>query len=486
MDVEPQVRPVVDGEVVRVDALRAIGLFDGLTDAQLAELAAAGAEVRITPGVELFREGEHADFWWVLVEGAVDLLRRVGREDAVVGRMDVPGRWAGGFRAWDQHGVYLATGRGALDGWLLRVPAAVLRDRTNAWFPFGAHLVEGVYGTARAIESTARQNASLLTLGTLAAGLAHEINNPAAAATRASTALEDACGALLASVARLVESGVSAARFTALDALRREIRPPGEALGALAMADHEDALSSWLVEHDVDRDWVIAPALAAAGADLAWCERAAAALPGPALEPGLEWVANTLSVAALLTEVQDATRRVSGLVTAMKSYSQMDRASLQEVDVAEGVESTLVVLGHEIGPGVEVVRHYAPDLPRIEAYAGELNQVWTNIIDNALDAMDGTGTLRVEARPDGTGVVVEIGDTGPGMSPEVARRAFEAFYTTKDVGKGTGLGLDTARRIVVDRHGGTIGVDSRPGETVFRVRLPAGPEGGVGSEVRRS
>jgi len=458
---------------MRVDALRALTLFDGLTDAQLDELAAAGDEVRITPGVELFREGEHADFWWVLVEGAVDLLRRVGREAAVVGRMDVPGRWAGGFRAWDQHGVYLATGRGALDGWLLRVPATVLRERTTAWFPFGAHLVEGVYGTARAIESTARQNASLLTLGTLAAGLAHEINNPAAAATRASTALDDACGALLSSVARLVEGGVSAVQFTALDALRREIEPPVEALGALAMADHEDALSSWLVDHDVDRDWMIAPALAAAGVDLAWCERAAALLPEKALEPGLEWIAGTLSVAALLAEVQDSTRRVSGLVGAMKSYSQMDRASLQQVAVADGLEATLVMLGHKVGPGVEVVRRYGSDVPRIEAYAGELNQVWTNIIDNALDAMDGAGTLRIESRSDGPDVVVEIADTGPGMSPEVARRAFEAFYTTKDVGKGTGLGLDTARRIVVDRHGGRIGVDSRPGETVFRVRIPA-------------
>jgi signal transduction histidine kinase len=463
---------VVSGDVMRVDALRSLALFDGLTDAQLEELAVAGAEVRITPGVELFREGEPADFWWVLVEGAVDLVRRVGRETAVVGRMDAPGRWAGGFRAWDQQGVYLATGRGALDGWLLRVPATVLRDRTDNWFPFAVHLVEGVYGTARAIESTARQRASLLTLGTLAAGLAHEINNPAAAAARASAALEDACGALVSSVARLVEGGVTGAQFAALDKLRREIEFPGEVLGPLAMADREDALSSWLVDHDVDRDWVIAPALAAADVDVAWCERAAAVLAEPALEPGLEWVASALSVAALLTEVKDSTRRVSDLVAAVKSYSQMDRASLQQVDVEDGLESTLVMLGHKVGPGIEVVRGYSPDVPRIEAYAGELNQVWTNIIDNALDAMDGAGTLRIGTRSDGPDVVVEIGDTGPGMPPEVAARAFEAFYTTKDVGKGTGLGLDTARRIVVDRHGGGIGIDSRPGETVFWVRIP--------------
>ncbi|MGZ4495242.1 MAG: hypothetical protein ACXVWU_11120, partial [Nocardioides sp.] len=178
---------------MRVDDLRSIGLFDGLSDTQLAELLEVGAAVAVEPGVDLFHEGEHADHWWVLVDGSLDLLRHVGREDTVVGRMDVPGRWAGGFRAWDEHGVYLATGRGRDAGRVLRVPAPALRERFTAWFPFGVHLVEGLYGTARSIESTVRQRASLVTLGTLAAGLAHELNNPAAAASRAVDALESAC-----------------------------------------------------------------------------------------------------------------------------------------------------------------------------------------------------------------------------------------------------------------------------------------------------
>jgi signal transduction histidine kinase len=183
-------------------------------------------------------------------------------------------------------------------------------------------------------------------------------------------------------------------------------------------------------------------------------------------------VASALSAVTLLSEVKESTRHVSDLVAAVRSYSQMDRASIQHIDVTDGLESTLVMLGHRLRDGVEVVRDYGPDVPRIEAYAGELNQVWTNLIDNAVDAMDGTGTLRIGTRADGAGVVVEIGDTGPGMEPAVLDRAFEAFFTTKDVGKGTGLGLDIARRIVEDRHGGTIGIDSRPGETVVRVRVP--------------
>ena len=193
---------------MRADELRALSLFDGLTDEQLTELAEGSAEVRIEPGVELFCEGEHADFWWVLLDGAIDLVRHIGREDTVVGKMDVPGRWAGGFRAWDEHGVYLATGRGAARGSVLRVPACVLSQRVNAWFPFGRHLIEGVYRTARSIESTARQRQSLITLGTLAAGFAHEINNPAAAAARAADALEAECQTLLSSLGRLADDEI--------------------------------------------------------------------------------------------------------------------------------------------------------------------------------------------------------------------------------------------------------------------------------------
>ena len=457
---------------MRVDELRPLPIFDGLSDGQLAELASGGAEVRIEPGVDLFREGEHADDWWVLVDGAIDLVRRVGREETVVARMDVPGRWAGGFRAWDEHGVYLATGRGATAGRVLRVPAEVLRERSTAWFPFGGHLIQGLYRTARSIESTARQRESLVALGTLAAGLAHEINNPASAATRAVDALQAACATLVSSLGRLAGGELSAGQLAALEGLRHELEPRAADPDPLARADREQALSSWLARNGVPGAWTIAPPLAAAGADPAWCARAAAVLEGPALAPGLEWVAATLSAASLLGEVKESTRRISELVAAVRSYSQLDRSSLQQVDVTDGLDSTLVMLGHKLRGGVTVLREYGDGVPRIEAYAGELNRVWTNLIDNAVDAMDGTGTLRLATRVEGDSVVVEVGDTGPGMAPEVADRAFEAFYTTKDVGRGTGLGLDIARRIVEERHGGAIAIDSRPGRTVLRVRIP--------------
>ena len=456
-----------------IDDLRDVFLFNGLSDEQLGELIAVGDEVRFETGDVLFREGESADFWWVLLAGRVELLRRTRWEESVAGVMERPGVWAGGFRAWADEAGYMATGRAASPGVMLRVPAKALGERVQAWFPFGVHLIEGFFRTVRNMEALTRQQEALAALGTLAAGLAHEMNNPASAAVRAAWALQETGDVLLSSLVRLAEGALSARQFIALDALRRELGTGTASVSPLALTDREEALADWLAVHGVTAAWDIAPALAAAGADVAWCERAGQVLDGGTLEPGLEWVASALSAAVLLAEVKEATERVSGLVTAMKSYAQLDRASLQFTDVTEGIDSTLVMLGEKLGDGVAVIRDYEPGVPRIEANPADLNQVWTNIIDNAIDAMDAHGTLRISTRADSGHVFVEIADTGPGMSAEVQARAFEAFYTTKDVGKGTGLGLDIARRIVVERHHGQISIDSRPGETILRVELPS-------------
>ena len=456
-----------------IDDLRDVFLFNGLSDERLGELIAVGDEVRFETGDVLVREGESADFWWVLLAGRVELLRRTRWEESVAGVMERPGVWAGGFRAWADEAGYMATGRAASPGVMLRVPAKALGERVQAWFPFGVHLIEGFFRTVRNMEALTRQQEALAALGTLAAGLAHEMNNPASAAVRAAWALQETGDVLLSSLVRLAEGALSARQFIALDALRRELGTGTASVSPLALTDREEALADWLAANGVTAAWDIAPALAAAGADVAWCERAGQVLDAGTLEPGLEWVASALSAAVLLSEVKEATERVSGLVTAMKSYAQLDRASLQFTDVTEGIDSTLVMLGEKLGDGVAVIRDYEPGVPRIEANPADLNQVWTNIIDNAIDAMDAHGTLRISTRADSGHVFVEIADTGRGMSAEVQARAFEAFYTTKDVGKGTGLGLDIARRIVVERHHGQISIDSRPGATVLRVELPS-------------
>jgi signal transduction histidine kinase len=463
-------------DVSGVSELRHLPLFDGLTDDQLDRLWSAGTQWPFEPGDVPFREGKPADFWWVLLDGSLSLVRRVGQQETELGVMSTPGQWAGGFQAWDAHGVYLATARAVTPGRLLRVPAESLGEVAREWFPFGVHLIAGLVNTVRSIEAKARQREALVALGTLAAGLAHEINNPASAATRAVDALGQATEAVLTTLRQLAESSMTAEQFVMLDTLRRSIGDPQKldaaAVDALAVADREEELADWLVRHDVDRDWVIAPPFAAAGVGVDLFDRAAAQLHPDQLAPGLEWVASSLTVAGLLGEISEATHRVSELIAAVRSYSQLDRALVQRTDVTEGLESTLVMLGHKLRGGVTVIRDYADDLPQVEAIPGELNQVWTNLIDNAVDAMEGTGTLRITVRGTAEGVVVQVADDGPGVPEEVAAHAFEPFFTTKDVGKGTGLGLDISRRIIVERHGGDISLESGDPGAVVTVRLP--------------
>jgi signal transduction histidine kinase len=451
--------------------LRHIWLFDGLDDAQVQQIVDAADEVTFADGDVLFVQGEPAEHWWVLLEGRVALARRAGHAEEVVNQMERPGVWAGGFEAWSEGVGYLTTGTGRAPGRFLRLPSATLGELTEAWFPFAVHFVRAMFQTVRMIETTARERDALVALGEVAAGFAHELNNPAGAATRAADALDESCSALLGSLVLLAERSLRPEEFLAIEELRRELVGRAPLGDPVDLADREDALVEWLEDHDVADAWRIAPALAPVVADAGWCDRAAATLDAETLGPALAWIAGTVSTRSLLDEVREATGRVSNLVGAVKSYSQLDRAPVQVIDVTEGIESTLTILGQKLH-GITIERAYEPDLPRIEAIAAELNQVWTNLVENAVDAMDGLGTLRLTVRSAPDGVVVGIGDTGPGMPPEVQARAFEPFFTTKDVTKGTGLGLDISRRIVVERHRGTITIDAGSSGTTMWVALP--------------
>ncbi len=458
-----------------IEALRTAFLTQGLSDAQLQQMWAAGDELQFDAGSEVFTEGTPADHLWILLTGSVQLTRQSGGDTVVVATMTTPGQWAGGLRAWADASAaaYRATGTTSKPSTFFRLPSADLAGLIDEWFPFGKHLITGIYQTVRSIEATVRHRESLVALGTMAAGLAHEINNPASASLRAVAALNDVCDEMLGNLSALAVMPITAEQFVELDCLRRELLdlalPEDD---ALAMMAREDNIGTWLERHGVSEPWGLAPSLASVGADGTWLDAIERAVGREALDAALRWAATTFATSRLLGELTDTTQRISNLVAAVKSYSQLDRAGRQEFDVREGLESTLVMLSPKL-KSVRVTREFG-DTPPVGGYAAELNQVWTNLIDNAVDAMDGSGTLRIT-----TGVVdgllqVDITDSGTGIPAEVLDRVFEPFFTTKDVGKGTGLGLDITRRIVVDRHRGEISFDTSPQGTTARVRLPLG------------
>jgi signal transduction histidine kinase len=461
--------------VTLIEDLKGATLTNALTDEQLDDFASVGATLEYASGDELFREGQPADHLWMLLDGEIELTQQFGHEATVLTIMTESGQWAGGHAAWgsaDENAVFLVTGHALTSGRCYVVPSESLGQFVERWLPFSKHILDAVYQTVRRVDATARQHQSLMALGKLAAGLAHEINNPASASLRAVESLRNTSDYMLQSLVGLAQHGVAAEQFLELDRIRAALQQRPTAVGrALDMADREETIGEWIDHRGIEFAWQMAPLLATKGVDEAWFGEVEAVVGSDGLGAALQWISSTIGVAGLLTELTDATDRIAHLVQDAKTYSQMDRASLQCVDLASGIESTLTMLAPKL-KGIEVVRAYDDSVPEIEVYAAELNQVWTNLIDNALDAMDGEGTLRLATSRDEDEVVIEITDSGPGIAPDVQLRVFEPFFTTKDVGSGTGLGLDISRRIVVDRHGGAISFDSVPGSTTARVRLP--------------
>ncbi|MEP7345364.1 MAG: ATP-binding protein [Gemmatimonadaceae bacterium] len=326
----------------------------------------------------------------------------------------------------------------------------------------------------RLAEERLRQTEKLAQLGMLTAGVAHDLNNPAAAAARGATELRHAFARLQTAVIPLTQLQLTPERAAALFALAREDR---ERIARIAMidplmrSDMDTAVEEWLDMRQIAPAWELAPGLVSLGYQVPELEQVAHEW-GDATGAVLGWIARAQAMVALTREIEESVRRISEIVQALKTYSFLGQGIAHSVDVTDGIESTLVVLRNKLKGGVRIVREFADDLPHVEAYGGELNQVWTNLIDNAADAMQGKGTLTLRARHDGDAVVVEIEDDGPGMPEEVQRNIFTPFFTTKDPGKGTGLGLHISRNVVVDKHAGTIDVASRPGSTRFRIRLP--------------
>ena len=443
-----------------LDALKATPIFAEVPTEHLQRLAAQAEPMSLQVGDFLIVEGDKADDLFLVVSGELEVTKRSGTSEIPLARVG-PGAIQGELAALEQ-GQRMASVRAISQAEVLRIPYSAMRDLLSAGPDAALGIIRTVIRRLRGTEATLRQREKLAGLGTLAAGLAHELNNPAAAIRRSVEELDKAIAA------------------------RNELHPPhsltlllpsGDAtLDALARADAVDEIADQVGDTE----------MAAALVDVGWTadelRSAFAGLDPAGAHDAAAWLAASAKVESLIGEVRMAGERISEVVGAVKSYAYLDQAPVQRIDVRKGLDDTLVILRHKLKAGIEVSRDYDPDLPEIEAWGSELNQVWTNLIDNAADAMDGKGAISIGAeRTDGAEVRVTICDTGPGIPPEVVTKIFEPFFTTKPPGVGSGLGLHISHNVVV-RHGGRIDLESVPGRTCFIVTLPTTlPKGPAGA-----
>jgi signal transduction histidine kinase len=458
--------------------LRELFLFTDLSEPQLDWIRDHSEIFDAHEGEVLVAEGEPARCFYVLLSGTIQMTRLVAGDQVEILRSDQLGVYFGATQFYlgdqvDQN--YSASVRALSDCTVLALPSREFNEIFRRWYPMAVHLLQGMFVGISNTNALVGQRERLLALGKLSAGLTHELNNPAAAASRAADTLRERLAGMRHKLALLAEGRLDRETLKMLTVLQEKYVAAGAgapALTALETGDLEDELTDWLDDRGVAQGWELAPVFVAGGLRVADLDEVAHTVPPDCLEGALRWLAYTVDTENLLREIGDATARIAALVAAAKQYSQLDRAPHQDIDLHDGLDATLVMLARKLGDGIRVVKDYDRGLPAIPAYPAELNQVWTNLIDNAVDAMHGQGTLTVRTAHDGEFALVEIGDTGSGVPPEIAKRIFEPFFTTKPVGQGTGLGLDVSWRVVVNRHHGDMQLHSEPGDTRFQVRLP--------------
>jgi signal transduction histidine kinase len=456
-----------------VEELRPMDLFTELSDDELAVWCEAAEVHHIPSGTLMAKQDETRTGLVLILQGTIEALVQDGTGDEPIGDHVAP-TWMGAVPTLvGGASAVRMVARGDVRVAVIKPEAFV--DLVLAHRTVFRRVMATVRPVVRRITAREQNRERLASLGTMSAGLAHELNNPASAAKRASSDLAETLEVLTDTVGLLVESGIEREQAADLVALQREaatISASHAALSTLDAADAEDALSDALGDAGVSEPWRIAEPLASAGIDPAFVARVADTA-GPATTATLRWIAASLSARELSSELGEATERMSKLVKAIKAYAYMDRGEVVQVDVREGLETTLVILGHKLKhTQIKVTRDYDETLPKLTVHGAELNQVWTNLLANAIDALGDSGQITITTRADGDCAEIDIADDGPGIPAEIRERVFDPFFTTKEVGSGTGLGLDVARRILVDHHRGSLTLESRPGRTVFRARLP--------------
>jgi signal transduction histidine kinase len=450
-------------ELLRVPA------FADLPDDQIAWFLSQSQELHVKAGETYVRQGDPADSMFVILEGQFQWRGEFGGETVVLSGK--PGDVTG-VLPFSRMTQFTVSGRAVTDGRVLRFPVSLFPDLLQKMPELVKRLVGLMSDRIREATRFEQQRDRLASLGKLSAGLAHELNNPASAAKRATSQLRDILKKIKSASLELGRRDLTPTQKSEIEKLealftQKDIIPPDP----LTASDLEDQIDSLLRSHGQNDLWQLAADLARRTIKPEVLESLFASLDADTARAALIRIAASVEVASLLHEIESSTSRISDLVGAIKEYTYMDQAAVQNVDVIKSLETTLTILNHKLKQGVAVQRDYQRVPLLVNSFGSELNQVWTNIIDNAIDAMHGKGELRVRTYRDDSCVVVEIGDNGPGISREVQPHIFEPFFTTKGVGEGTGLGLDTVQRIV-KKHRGSIQVSSKPGDTRFQVWLP--------------
>ena len=475
------------------DELRSLFLFEALTDEQLAVLCTQGHIENYQPG-PICVEGEPATCFYVLIEGELMMSKLSGGQDIETNRTSQRGVYCGAWRAFTggKQKNYDASVHVTKPSRFFVMDAPIFAQFMRDQFPMAVHLLDGIaVGTDRTRRIIDNRE-KLLALGRLSAGLTHQLNNPAAAISRAASDLRERVANMRHKLAMLADGTITPEALSALVRLQERVaeqvaKSASQHLSALETSDREDAVGDWLEDHGIDGGWDIAPTFVEGGVDTDWLERISAVseeLASATFEQAIRWINYTIESELLMNQILEASKRISALVADAKQYSQMDRAPFQVANVHDLLYSTLVMFADRLtkdagkeaskNPVINVVKDFDKSLPEIPCYPGDLNQVWTNIIDNAIAAMRDTGgTLTVRTCRYGENMArVEICDTGPGIPPDIREHIFEPFFTTKPFGEGTGLGLDLAFNIVVKKHRGDLRVESVPGDTRFIVLLP--------------
>ncbi len=455
-----------------IDSLRQVPIFKTLNNEQLKCISQEGQEIKLQPGAYIARQGDSSDGFYIILEGETEWTRTV--EGQEVHAVTLQGGEVFGELILLLDEPYPTTGKAITEVCLYKLEPDAFWQMLTLCPSVLRGLLKISTERSQIHESVTQQQAKLISLGTLSAGLAHELNNPAAAIARGVCSLGEVLKKLPTLALKLHEQSIEKEQLTFLSNLYQQATEEGKKLpqlDPLAKSEAEDTLTDWLETQNIENSWQLAPTLVNAGLDKGKLEEISTQVDSKCLGNLLTWLEATLSGMCLLEEIQQSTEKISELIKAMKDYSYRDQAPLQKIDIHQGIETTLTILKHKLKYGMTVKREYG-DLPPIFAYAPQLNQVWTNLIDNAIDATGGQGTIWIRTRPEGDRILVEIADDGVGIPSDIERRVFEQFFTTKEVGKGTGLGLDIVRRIVEGQHKGSIRVVSQPGDTRFFVQLP--------------